>query len=382
MKPCGHDPPIETCRICYLWQHDARYRRLWSGRPPHTSSPARCRHLGPDVVGHRQCSTCRGNVRLKEFVCAVGRGVAGRAVPTMDCGPDRCAGYEAESVDEDDWVRHICYHVYPVANGVWREAVGELLEHLPLFNGRRLAAVMTADGRAVLDPPEAVEEILRPRGFEVLRLANDPSGEAISWLPLVSQLRRYKDGPRQCLFWAHAKGVTKPDSRACRTWRHVLTETSLTDWPLVRDQLQKYPCTGSLFVPGFGMMPPRRRRRRRRSGVLLPPELPGWFYAGTFFWMRLGALFAEPRWPKPSQTYSGVEFHLADLFAVKWAGRLFQPPVTDFYDDAYWDTVIVPYLESWRRQRELRRRGLPIGELAPRSLTPCVLHLPLGTLQP
>lgn len=63
----------------------------WPDEPP-PAAEARCLHLGADVVGLRQCPTCRGNVRLKEFACAVGLGVGGRAVPSLDCGP-RCPGY-------------------------------------------------------------------------------------------------------------------------------------------------------------------------------------------------------------------------------------------------------------------------------------------------
>jgi len=61
----------------------------------------RCRHLGRVVVGLRQCSTCRGNVRFKEFACAVGLGDRGRAVPSIDCGP-RCSGYLPEKEGVED----------------------------------------------------------------------------------------------------------------------------------------------------------------------------------------------------------------------------------------------------------------------------------------
>jgi hypothetical protein len=63
------------------------------GDPPLAAPPARCVSLGVELVGLRQCQTCQGNVRLKEFACSLGLGVAGRAVPTIDCGP-QCRGYE------------------------------------------------------------------------------------------------------------------------------------------------------------------------------------------------------------------------------------------------------------------------------------------------
>src|SRR5262249_34201749 len=54
----------------------------------------------------------------------------------------------------DGGPRHLCFHVSPVDNGVWRECVAALLPSLPLFNGRRLVAIMTEEPNAArrLDP--------------------------------------------------------------------------------------------------------------------------------------------------------------------------------------------------------------------------------------
>lgn len=39
MKPCAHESPHPTCRLCWLFDHDARYRALWGGDPA-TVQPA------------------------------------------------------------------------------------------------------------------------------------------------------------------------------------------------------------------------------------------------------------------------------------------------------------------------------------------------------
>lgn len=39
MKPCRHDPPKDGCRLCWLYDHDARYRTMWGG-DPETVQPA------------------------------------------------------------------------------------------------------------------------------------------------------------------------------------------------------------------------------------------------------------------------------------------------------------------------------------------------------
>lgn len=33
MKPCNHTPPRDGCRLCWLYDHDPRYRALWGGDP-------------------------------------------------------------------------------------------------------------------------------------------------------------------------------------------------------------------------------------------------------------------------------------------------------------------------------------------------------------
>lgn len=40
MKPCDHTPPNPTCRLCWLYEHDPRYRQLWGGDPA-AVTPAR-----------------------------------------------------------------------------------------------------------------------------------------------------------------------------------------------------------------------------------------------------------------------------------------------------------------------------------------------------
>jgi len=39
MKPCRHSSPKPGCRLCWLFEHDARYRQLWGGDPA-TATPA------------------------------------------------------------------------------------------------------------------------------------------------------------------------------------------------------------------------------------------------------------------------------------------------------------------------------------------------------
>jgi hypothetical protein len=97
------NPPAPRCRGCQLaglvpFPEDMPPPGSPAGRGEFPTAvaaapaPARCRHLGTEPVGLRDCPTCAGRVRKKEFACALGLGVAGRAVPSADCGL-HCPGY-------------------------------------------------------------------------------------------------------------------------------------------------------------------------------------------------------------------------------------------------------------------------------------------------
>lgn len=62
MPPCRHDPPRGNCRLCYLAQTSAVYRRLWSKEPHRTA----CFHLG--TVLSRENTNCP---RCWKYACEI-----------------------------------------------------------------------------------------------------------------------------------------------------------------------------------------------------------------------------------------------------------------------------------------------------------------------
>jgi hypothetical protein len=83
MKPCGHTTPVlpkypesptkgPFCYLCWLYETDESYRRLWGGPPiePETFAPrnAPCIHLG-EVIDKKNCQ-CPG---LWERACGIHR---------------------------------------------------------------------------------------------------------------------------------------------------------------------------------------------------------------------------------------------------------------------------------------------------------------------
>src|SRR5687768_6783961 len=122
--------------------------------------------------------------------------------------------------------RHLLYHLLPVrGNGRWQWNVGKFRAWLPLFDGRKIVAVMTEgkreytangpapDGARVpleLDQPEEVEAAFEGYpGVEFVRIANDPNlREVVSHGPLFGRLADTFQ-PGDVALWAHAKGTTR-----------------------------------------------------------------------------------------------------------------------------------------------------------------------------
>jgi len=98
MKPCNHTPPRDGCRLCWLYDHEPRYRALWGGDPAtvatsvtttgatppapglsadqlemlrkiklHIASP--CQHLGEALEDKPSCG-CGGTLAIKH-ACSV-----------------------------------------------------------------------------------------------------------------------------------------------------------------------------------------------------------------------------------------------------------------------------------------------------------------------
>jgi hypothetical protein len=78
MHPTTHP----DCRLCWLWDTDARYRKLWGGDPatvtpataataPHRprDRTAACVHRGRPTGETRVCESCTGRVSIKLYGC-------------------------------------------------------------------------------------------------------------------------------------------------------------------------------------------------------------------------------------------------------------------------------------------------------------------------
>lgn len=196
-------------------------------------------------------------------------------------------------------VRHCLGHLYPFAgNDLWKWHIQQLVERLPLFNGRVLLSV-ALDHTTV--SWEAVVAALPPDSqIELQFIANDrKSGERESFRWGLSQLASEIANPDAFLFYWHSKAVSIApndpvhDWHAVRRWAESLWLTCGDGWPLVQKQLSAVHVTGS------------HRQPWKTTGTV--------YYGGNFFWCRLAALAGRPWWKLD-----------ADRWCVeKWPGQMF-----------------------------------------------------------
>lgn len=217
--------------------------------------------------------------------------------------------------------RHLLYHILPVANnGTWQRNLDQLRVRLPLFDGKKVVAVMrepdnvvrddtTNRGRLELDPPDAVYEYLDGCGCEFLEIDNDAAlREVKSWGKLWISLANYAN-TSDVVFYAHAKGVTRPfdPGVTVHPWTRIMYASLLDYWPVVDDLLRRYPLAGSFKKVGFGFQGSRS----------------SWHYSGSFFWARVGEVFRHGRWKAVDSAWWGNEAWPGCHWPAEQAGCVF-----------------------------------------------------------
>ncbi len=227
--------------------------------------------------------------------------------------------------------RHLLYHIYPVRGPVWRLGVEQLRLRWPLFTGRKIVAVTTGAG---LDPPQAVQDAL-PADAELLVVPNAPSlREVATWEPMWESVLATAGGG-DAVFYAHAKGVTRPfdPGNSCHWWSSLMYSVCLDHWPLVQSVLADYPIAGPFKKVGRGFTGSRSE----------------WHYSGTFFWAKAGD-FRGRRWRDIERTWFGNESWPGIAYKPHEAGELFmsgEVPELDVYSPHTWATKIRPMFAEW-----------------------------------
>jgi hypothetical protein len=321
------DPALD-CRACYLWATDSRYRNLWGD--PGTVPP--CPHQGAPTGGVVECLPCGGRTRLKLFGCALhGVCTTHQQAPGIACC-QACTDRRGDDPFDGPPVRDLAYHVYPLRDHggyVWRRRVAQLLDHVSLFNGRRVVGV-AVDART--DHAGEIREAFRGEvdAKDFVVVPNDPGRwECTTLLPLLARLETREHD--RCLLWAHAKGVTHPPDHVTQHWADALATVMLSRWPDVEAQLVRYRVTGA-FRWKTRMWPKNSRA--------------DWFYSGSWVWYRSKCLFSR-NWREVDNFKWAVEAYAPIKFSYEESGCLFGDEAGSVYDAGQWWRRWWPELAVW-----------------------------------
>jgi spore maturation protein CgeB len=228
--------------------------------------------------------------------------------------------------------RNLIYHIWPVRGEMWRWNIEQLKTRLDLFNGRRVIGI-THDSRT--EDPAMIQEALAGHGCEFLVAPNQACGEVVSFPKMLQRIA--SDNENELTFYAHGKGVKYEPcvSPWVRRWAEANYQTTLDDWRLIRDHLERFAFTGSFRLTG-------RFRTHRNIG--------SWHYSGTFFWMRHARVFSRSNLDVPP-FYWGVEAWPGKHFSVQEAGcLLFENPRPLPYDEQFWKSAEAEFAR-WQAER-------------------------------
>lgn len=204
---------------------------------------------------------------------------------------------------------------------MWKRNVDELAARWDLFDGTKIISVVTGEhvqGQAgasllKLDSPEVVRQYL-PADAEVVTVENDPwLWESASWSALFGRVAEVA-GPNDAVFYAHAKGASRPHQTIPFRWAQLMYASLLDHWGVVSDRLQKFPIVGSFRKVG---------RHFRES-----PEIThsSWHFSGNFWVARARELVRRlatvppPRHPWASEAWCGLSYGPHE------GGVIFNPP--------------------------------------------------------
>lgn len=231
---------------------------------------------------------------------------------------------------------NLIYQVTPLRHPerVWQWNVGQLLQRLERFNGRRIITIVTGPGERAMDPPEAVVEAFAGHAVEFRIAQNDARrGEAPHFLAAMREIA--SPDPSEAVFYAHTKGVSHLDQRVVRPWTAAMYHHNLDRLDDALWLLRRCSCAGiakrygyfdHLFLNG----PPSEWTFPKRPWHR-------WHYAGNFWWVRHDRLFSRPDWDRLPLHLYAVEGYLANFFTSDEAACLALDGIGEPYDPQTWE---------------------------------------------
>jgi hypothetical protein len=222
--------------------------------------------------------------------------------------------------------RHLAYHVYPRKWHPWLWNVEQLLKRMPLFNGRRIIAIVTDSDT------ETAETVMQQfAGWEcefILQPNNRVTGEAATFEQTLAQLE--STNPNEVIFRAHAKQGTHGNKKArepwdgsiVQRWTQAMYEALLDDWPAVEAQLAEKAFTGAF----------------RKHGKL-GRTTAKWFYSGSFWWARSAAVFARDWRSAITKNFLTAEAFPGQLVSLEESDCVLADDCGNLYSAEYWKAL-------------------------------------------
>jgi len=237
-------------------------------------------------------------------------------------------------------VRHLMYFVCPM--GDWRAAMQPMLDRMSLFNGRRILAIAYRDTNEI----KSVERFCGQWFDELLPCANmKEMREVVAWLPCLERL--LDSSPRDCIFSAHAKGVTHFNDPVILKWINEMYEINLDYWPAVEEALTRGAMCGAFRRTG------KFPRIAHVDGE--QSDYERWHYSGTFYWMRSKDLFAR-NWRNMDWTWYGTESYPGVQFSPEQCQCLVGDNCGDLYQPETWDQL-QPEIDKWKSANAANHRS-------------------------
>jgi hypothetical protein len=240
-----------------------------------------------------------------------------------------------ECADLSNAVRHLTFHVWPVAGfGAWQWNCDRLMEHADLFNGRRIVAIATSKET---DSADSVKDYLQDFTDEFIVIKNDNRlREVATWVPMLKKLEEYRS-ESDVTFSCHAKSVRHRivpgvEGSTLFDWTSAMYETCL-QWGAVLPLLEEFATVGSF--------------RRLQSHMTGRGGFGPWHYSGSFYWWRNRDAFRR-NWRYTPNQFFGTEAWPGIMFEAHESGVLFSDKTGDLYDKSYFDSEIRPALDLWK----------------------------------
>lgn len=208
-------------------------------------------------------------------------------------------------------LKTLIFHLYPAigAELVWQWHLDVIKKNRNLFDRILISSV---HGNNLADPDEV--RGLLPKGTEYRHYDNDPAlGEMVT---INDQIESALNSPGWTLR-AHSKAASHPADRLRIYWAAGMWASSVTHLPMEKAE---YHISGPMRIDwAKGVCP--------GDGV---PGRSGWFFAGSFFWMRNSEL-AVREYRMQSPTKWSIEVLPSAVFSISESHCCFLPDLNARY---------------------------------------------------